>query len=41
MKNYNWETFTKKIAVKANISDVYNAWTIPQEIDAIQSKISL
>lgn len=33
MKNFNWESFTKKIAVKANISDLYNAWTVPQEIE--------
>jgi uncharacterized protein YndB with AHSA1/START domain len=33
MKNYNWTTFTKKIAIKADIQDIYNAWTIPQEIE--------
>lgn len=33
MKDFNWETFTKKIAVKADISDLYNAWTIPNEIE--------
>ena len=33
MNNFNWNTFTKKIAIKANILDLYNAWTIPQEIE--------
>lgn len=33
MDNFNWETFTRKIAVKANIADLYNAWTVPQEIE--------
>lgn len=33
MDDYNWKTFTKKIAVKASISEIYNAWTIPQEIE--------
>lgn len=33
MENFNWETFTKKIAVKANLAELYNAWTVPQEIE--------
>jgi uncharacterized protein YndB with AHSA1/START domain len=33
MNDFNWVTFTKRIAIKANISDLYNAWTIPQEIE--------
>ena len=33
MKDFNWEILTKRIAVKANISDLYNAWTIPKEIE--------
>ena len=33
MKNFNWTTFTKKIAIKATLSDLYNAWTIPLEIE--------
>ncbi|OBX21763.1 MULTISPECIES: SRPBCC family protein [Bizionia] len=33
MDNFNWETFTKKIAIKANLTDLYNAWTIPNEIE--------
>ena len=33
MKNFEWETFTKKIAVRADISTIYNAWAIPSEIE--------
>lgn len=33
MDNFNWESFTRKIAIKANIQELYNAWTIPQEIE--------
>lgn len=33
MNDFVWESFTKKIAVKASISDLYDAWTIPQEIE--------
>jgi uncharacterized protein YndB with AHSA1/START domain len=27
MENFDWTSFTKKIAVKAKISDIYDAWT--------------
>lgn len=33
MKNFNWTTFTKRIAVKANLSVIYDAWTKPSEIE--------
>ena len=33
MENFNWESFTKKIAVKADIEDLYNAWTRPAELE--------
>jgi uncharacterized protein YndB with AHSA1/START domain len=33
MKNYNWTSFTKKIAVRANITTIYDAWTVPEEIE--------
>src|SRR5690606_31946413 len=33
MENFNWERFTKKIAIKAKMIDLYNAWTIPTEIE--------
>jgi len=33
MKNFNWTTFTRRIAVKAELSDIYDAWTKPSEIE--------
>jgi len=33
MNTFNWESFTKKIAVKAPITDLYNAWTKSKEIE--------
>lgn len=33
MKNFEWTTFTRKIAVKAKLSDIYNAWTKAAEIE--------
>jgi len=27
MENFDWTSFTKKIAIKAKRSDIYNAWT--------------
>ncbi len=33
MKNFDWTTFTKKIAVKASLSDIYNAWTMAEDIE--------
>jgi uncharacterized protein YndB with AHSA1/START domain len=33
MKNFDWTTFTRKIAVKAKISDIYNAWTQSAEVE--------
>ena len=33
MKNFNWTTFTRKIAVKAKLSDIYDARTKPSEIE--------
>jgi len=27
MENFDWTSFTKKIAIKAKLSDIYNAWT--------------
>ena len=33
MKNFDWTTFTKKIAVKAKLPDIYNAWTKALEIE--------
>ena len=33
MKNFDWTQFTRKIAVKAAITDIYNAWTKASEIE--------
>ncbi len=33
MDNFNWSSFTKKIAIDSTILDLYSAWTIPQEIE--------
>lgn len=33
MENFNWTSFTKKIAIKASMPDLYNAWTVPSEIE--------
>lgn len=33
MTNFDWTSFTRKIAVKANISDMYAAWTKASEIE--------
>ena len=33
MTNFDWTTFTRKIAIKANLIDIYNAWTKASEIE--------
>lgn len=33
MKNFDWTTFTRKIAIKAELSDIYNAWTKASDIE--------
>ena len=33
MDNFDWTSFTKKIAIKANLSDIYNAWTKADELE--------
>lgn len=33
MKDFNWTEFTRRIAVKALKSQLYNAWTRPDEIE--------
>lgn len=33
MENFDWTSFTKKIAVKAPIADIYNAWTKAHELE--------
>lgn len=33
MKDFDWTSFTRRIAVKAPMSSLYDAWTIPQELE--------
>lgn len=33
MFDFNWTTFTRRIAVRATIEEMYNAWTVPQELE--------
>ena len=33
MTNFDWTTFTRKIAIKAKLSDIYCAWTKASEIE--------
>jgi uncharacterized protein YndB with AHSA1/START domain len=33
MKNFDWTAYTKKIAIRASITDVYNAWTKSSELE--------
>lgn len=33
MENFDWTSFSKKIAVKAKLSDIYNAWTKAEELE--------
>lgn len=32
MKNFNWTQFTKRIAIKSDLTSIYNAWTQSEEI---------
>lgn len=33
MDNFNWTSFTRKIAINATLSELYNAWTVPKDIE--------
>ncbi|MBK9284435.1 MAG: SRPBCC domain-containing protein [Sphingobacteriaceae bacterium] len=33
MKDFDWTTFTRKIAIKAKLPSIYNAWTKASEIE--------
>jgi hypothetical protein len=33
MENFDWTSFTKRIAVKARMADIYNAWTKSNELE--------
>jgi len=33
MKNFDWTSFTKTIAIKAPLADIYNSWTKARELE--------
>ena len=33
MENFDWTSFTKRIAVKSSIAEIYNAWTKANELE--------
>ena len=33
MENFDWTSFTKRIAVKSSLSEIYNAWTKASELE--------
>src|SRR6187549_2638295 len=33
MKNFDWTRFQKKIAVKSPMQKIYDAWTVPSELE--------
>lgn len=33
MKNFDWTRYTKRIAVRASLKSIYEAWTIPEELE--------
>ena len=33
MENFDWTSFTKKIAIKATLPEIYNAWTKASELE--------
>jgi len=33
MENFDWTSFTKRIAVKSSMSEIYNAWTKASELE--------
>jgi hypothetical protein len=33
MTNFDWTTFTRKIAIKTSKTDIYNDWTKSSEIE--------
>ena len=33
MKNFDWTAYTKKIAIRAGIADIYGAWTKSSELE--------
>ena len=33
MENFDWTSFTKRIAIKSTLSEIYNAWTKASELE--------
>lgn len=33
MKDFDWSSFTKTIAIRASLTDIYNAWTKAEELE--------
>jgi len=33
MENFDWTSFTKRIVIKSNLTEIYDAWTKPAEIE--------
>lgn len=33
MKNFDWTAFTKRIAVKASLAEIYTAWTVAAKLE--------
>ncbi len=33
MQDFIWDSFIQKIAIKANLEDIYDAWTMPSELE--------
>ncbi len=40
MKDFDWSRFTKKIAIKATLADIYAAWTQSGAIETLVSQQS-
>ena len=33
MKDFDWTSFSRKISIKADMSNLYDAWTVPSELE--------
>lgn len=33
MKNFDWTAFSKRIAIKSTLSEIYDAWTVPDRLE--------
>jgi uncharacterized protein YndB with AHSA1/START domain len=34
VKNFDWTSFTKRIAVKSSLSEIYDAWTVASKLES-------